>query len=137
MNEQTEFYKLSYLWRGCDHLMGFKEFVDIRRIAEQTWIEISSRESVFKRKSIGSVGDGIEFQKNFFDDLYIFQNTLVLSEDDEHNTSIGERMILSANYAGPGYCILRYLVQCFPMIYTNPTVTLAYVSQVPNFWTNA
>lgn len=109
MNEQTEFYKISYLWRGCDHLMGFKEFVDIRRIAEQTWIEISSRESVFKRKSIGSVGDGIEFQKNFFDDLYIFQNTLVLSEDDENNTSIGERMILSANYAGPGYCILRYI----------------------------
>lgn len=109
MNKQTEFYKISYLWKGCDHLMGFKEYVDIRRIADQTWMEISSRESVFQRKSIGSVGDGIEFQRNFFDDLYIFRNILVLFEHEMKNASIDKRMILSANYADLGYCILRYI----------------------------
>lgn len=109
MIKQIEFYKISYLWKGCDHLMGFKEYVDIRRIADQTWMEISSRESVFQRKSIGSVGDGIEFQRNFFDDLYIFRNILVLFEHDMKNASIDKRMILSANYADLGYCILRYI----------------------------
>lgn len=109
MIKQIEFYKISYLWKGCDHLMGFKEYVDIRRIADQTWMEISSRESVFQRKSIGSVGDGIEFQRNFFDDLYIFRNILVLFEHEMKNASIDKRMILSANYADLGYCILRYI----------------------------
>lgn len=108
MDEQTEIYKVSYLWRGCDHLMGFKEFIDIRRIAEQTWVEISSRESVFERKLIGSFGDGIEFQRNGIDDLFIFRKTSVLSEDNMTNPPVNERMILSANYVNPGYCILSY-----------------------------
>lgn len=111
MGDQTEFYKVSYLWRGCDHLMGFKEFVDIRRIVKPTWIEISNRESVFQRKSIGSFGDGIEFQSNSFDDLYIFRNILVLSEEDIKNTSVSmdKRIILTAYFFDPGYCILRYI----------------------------
>lgn len=86
MGNQPECYKVSYLWRGCDHLMGFKEFVDIRRIVKPTWIDLSNRESVFQRKSIGSFGDGIRFQSNTFDDLYIFRNILVLSEEDMKNS---------------------------------------------------
>lgn len=138
MDEQTEIYKVSYLWRGCDHLMGFKEFIDIRRIAEQTWVEISSRESVFERKLIGSFGDGIEFQRNGIDDLFIFRKTSVLSEDNMTNPPVNERMILSANYVNPGYCIqVIILVPYSPMIYMRPTVTFGYVFQAPNLYTNA
>lgn len=111
MGNQPECYKVSYLWRGCDHLMGFKEFVDIRRIVKPTWIDLSNRESVFQRKSIGSFGDGIRFQSNTFDDLYIFRNILVLSEEDMKNSfaSIDTKIILIADFADPGHCILRYI----------------------------
>ncbi|XP_052707301.1 uncharacterized protein LOC128182657 [Crassostrea angulata] len=108
MDEQTEFYKFSYLWKGCDHLMGFKEFVDIRRIAEQTWLEISSRGSVFERKLVGSMGDGIEFKRNGIDDLFIFKRISVLSQGNMKSLPVNMGMTLLANYVNPGYCILGY-----------------------------
>lgn len=109
MDKQHEFYKCSYLWRGCDHLMGLKEFVDIRRTADQTWLEISSRGDVFDRKEVGAHGDGIYYKRGTRDQFMIFRNTCVLSEESFWNPSLGSKSVLLSDYTYPGYCFLRYI----------------------------
>lgn len=109
MGDKLEVYKLSYLWKSCDHLMGFKEFIDILRIVLQTWIEIESRDHVFDRKAIGSNGECVGFNSGITDDFAILRNTCVLSEESQRNPSLESRSLLLAEYVYPGYCLLRYL----------------------------
>ena len=109
MAEDIESYKLTYFWKGCDHLMGFKEFVDIRRTETETFLEVSNRGNLFERKFIGSIGDGIVFQRGDIDDFFIFRNMCVLSDEAVWNPSFENRMVLLAEYTSPGYCMLRYI----------------------------
>lgn len=109
MVDHFEFYKLSYLWRNCDHLMGFKECVEVSRIIEHTWLEIPNREDVFERIKIGSLGDGIEFQWRGNDDFFVFRNICVLSEETLRNKLSRKKSILFAEYVDAGYCILRHI----------------------------
>lgn len=111
MVDHSEFYKLSCLWRSCDHLMGFKECVEISRIIEHTWLEIPNREDLFERIKIGSVGDGIEFQRRGIDEFFVFRNICVLSEEKLKNQVkfSMNKSILLAEYVDSGYCILRYI----------------------------
>ena len=72
MSENGPSSTLANFWRGCDHLMGFKEFIDIRRSETHTWLEISNRDGMFEWKAVGSFGDGMLFHKDYFDRLVIF-----------------------------------------------------------------
>ena len=67
MGDDTESYKVAYFWKCCDHLMGFKEFMDIRRTETKIVLENFNQGDVFERKIIGSHGDGIVFQKRNVD----------------------------------------------------------------------
>lgn len=109
MVDHSEFYKLSYLWKICDHWMGFKECVEIGRIIEHTWLEIPNRGDVFERRKIGSLGDGIEFQRRGNDDFFVFRNICVLSKETLINRFSRNKSILLAEYVDSGYCILRYI----------------------------
>lgn len=102
MVDHSEFYKLSYLWRICDHWMGFKECVEIGRIIEHTWLEIPNRGDVFERRKIGSRGDGIEFQRKGNDDFFVFRNICVLSEETLINRLSRNKSILLAEYVDSG-----------------------------------
>lgn len=109
MGEQLDFYKLSYLWKGCDHLMGFKEFVDIRRTVLLTWMDIESRDYVLDRKAIGSLGENVGYSSGANDELAILRKTCVLSEESLWNPSLSSISLLLAEYVEPGYCLLKYI----------------------------
>ena len=138
MAEDIESYKLTYFWKGCDHLMGFKEFVDIRRTETETFLEVSNRGNLFERKFIGSIGDGIVFQRGDIDDFFIFRNMCVLSNEAVWNPSFENRMVLLAEYTSPGYCMLRYIAgPVFSKISTASLKPHVYIYPVLNFWTSA
>lgn len=109
MGDQLDFYKLSYLWKACDHLMGFKEFVHIRRTVLLTWMEIECRDYVFDRKAIGSLGENVGYNSGTNDELAILNNTCVLSEESQWNPSLERISLLLAEYVEPGYCLLKYI----------------------------
>lgn len=98
MGDQLDFYKLSYLWKGCDHLMGFKEFVDIRRTVLLTWMDIESRDYVLDRKAIGSLGENVGYGSGTNDELAILRNTSVLSEESLWNPPLSSISLLLAEY---------------------------------------
>lgn len=78
--------------------MGFKECVEIGRIIEHTWLEIPNRGDVFERRKIGSLGDGIEFQRRGNDDFFVFRNICVLSKETLINRFSRNKSILLAEY---------------------------------------
>ncbi|XP_078311077.1 cyclic GMP-AMP synthase-like receptor 2 [Crassostrea virginica] len=109
MSENGPSSTQAYFWRGCDHLMGFREFIDISRSETHTWLEISNRDGMFEWKAIGSFGDGMLFHKDYFDRLVIFRNMCVLSDETVWNPSEENRMVLLAEFISPGYCMRRYI----------------------------
>lgn len=108
MTETGELYKFSYLWKGCDWLMGFKECVDVRRTVEDAWLKASGEE-MFEQKLIGSLGDGIDYFRLDLNDFFIQKNIYILPDNNHWNPLIENKTVFLAEYKSPGFCMLKYV----------------------------
>lgn len=133
MTETGELYKFSYLWKGCDWLMGFKECVDVRRTVEDAWLKASGEE-MFEQKLIGSLGDGIDYFRLDLNDFFIQKNIYILPDNNHWNPLIENKTVFLAEYKSPGFCMLKYVTgQYFRKKYISQTVNFKSISRAQNF----